>query len=258
MNKIGKNQIGDNSVDDDIIGERELDSNSEADPSIVSSSPKKLTAWLQGLWNNIKSLFTSIADLITKYQAIKGYGGYLAPHDFGSAIPSQEELTSYALEQIKITEPLDIFNATHVKNTWVNPDTAENPAGAQDGGVWVLTNTPNTEPAVFEWINNGPGDVRYGSNTEYGVVKGVEDSGDGSEAGKVTIENFEMRIIGFDGKLDIQQDPEDADKAMIVGPDGRLVPGAIEELKYIAEDEDEAEEYSSSNPGVLVFYPEED
>jgi hypothetical protein len=72
-----------------------------------------------------------------------GRGGYLDEHDFGAATPTQEELTDYALSQIpSITDPAEIWNGTKVKNEFDNHE-------------WILTNTQDTDPVVFEWTDQG-------------------------------------------------------------------------------------------------------
>jgi len=74
---------------------------------------------------------------------LKGRGGYLPANDFGTLVPTQQMLTNYALAEIGITDQLMIFNNTRVKNLF-------------DGFVWVLNNTPDSDPPVFEWVNDGP------------------------------------------------------------------------------------------------------
>lgn len=54
-----------------------------------------------------------ITDLLSR---TKGIGGYLNANNFESAVPSQDELTNYALQQIGITDRTKIFNQTKVKN----------------------------------------------------------------------------------------------------------------------------------------------
>jgi hypothetical protein len=211
MNKINGKQIIDSTISDDAIGERALNEHAGADSAIVSPHGKKLTDWLQGIWRNLKSLFTSISELNARFQALKGYGGYLTPHDFGSANPTQEELTEYALEQIDhITDPLDIFNATHVKNIWVNPDTEVNPDQVPDNSIWVLTNTQNTEPPIFEWINDGQTAIAPGNNSVYGSIKGEEDPGDGTRDGFLTFdESGKPKTIGYSNLQDQVSDLEE-------------------------------------------------
>jgi hypothetical protein len=97
-----------------------------------------------------------VADNTTLIKALQGVGGYLTAHDFGAAAPDQQDFTGYALEQIGITEPLDVFNGTRVKNTF-------------DNHVWVLANTPDTEPPVFLWMDDGE-DVVDVAGTSIGDV----------------------------------------------------------------------------------------
>jgi hypothetical protein len=74
-----------------------------------------------------------------RVDAANGSGGFIDPHDFGSATPAQAEITAYALARIGIAEASDIFNGTKVQNL-------------NDGRVWQLANTPGTVPPVFEWV----------------------------------------------------------------------------------------------------------
>ena len=75
--------------------------------------------------NNIESINTvnqtqqnQINDLLTRTQ---GMGGYLNAHDFGSANPTPEELTEYAIQDIgTITTQAEIYNGTKVKNLFNN------------------------------------------------------------------------------------------------------------------------------------------
>lgn len=71
--------------------------------------------------NNIESINSeletqdnSIRELNSR---VKGIGGYLNAHDFGSANPTQEELNQYALSEISgISSINEVFNQTKVKN----------------------------------------------------------------------------------------------------------------------------------------------
>ena len=49
-----------------------------------------------------------------------GVGGYLNSYDFGSATPTQDELTQYAMQDIGIDDPSQIFNGTKVINLFDN------------------------------------------------------------------------------------------------------------------------------------------
>jgi hypothetical protein len=140
------------------------------------------------------------ADLNIRVESIQGRGGYLTAHDFGTADLSdaagQQALTLYALSQIPdITDPDDIWNGTHVKNLYVDPET-----GTIDGNVWALTNTPDTSPAVFEWVNDGPEGIGVATNNRLGAVRGVTDPGDGSRNGMISVTPAgEMEVIGGSG-----------------------------------------------------------
>jgi hypothetical protein len=153
-----------------------------------------------------------LTDLDIKVQGIQGRGGYLAAHDFEATTPTQEALTQYALTQIGISDPLEIWNGTHVKNLYVDPSTItqENPEGIVDGHVWALTNTPDTDPPIFEWVDDGPEGIGQATNKRYGATKGVEDPGDGSRDGAVTVENGEMETIGFTALKTRVREAEDA------------------------------------------------
>lgn len=78
-----------------------------------------------------------------KIAAVAGLGGALTAYDFQKATPNQQDLTDYALSQIpNISDPTEIFNGTHVTNLF-------------NGVVWQLTNTPDTDPPIFEWTEIG-------------------------------------------------------------------------------------------------------
>jgi hypothetical protein len=77
-------------------------------------------------------------ELKVQVDAANGSGGFIPPYDFGTATPTQNALTNYALGTIGITEPLEIFNGTKVQNL-------------NDNRVWQLANTPNTTPPIFSW-----------------------------------------------------------------------------------------------------------
>jgi hypothetical protein len=101
-----------------------------------------------------------VDELQEQIDGMKGRGGYLTAHDFGKANPAQQELTDYALEQIGQTDQTKIWNGTHIKNL-------------KNGHVWVLNNTPDTEPPVFEWVDDGVDSVSVGNNDGVaGIVSG--------------------------------------------------------------------------------------
>lgn len=124
------------------------------------------------------------AQLSRRIEAIAGVGGYLPAYDFGTPTPTQEQLTEYAISQIpNVTDPSEIFNGTRIKNL-------------NNGHTWILTNTPNTTPPVFDWADNGFDEISVATNTELGVVKGSE----GLYKGSINAEG-EIDINGLPEKL---------------------------------------------------------
>lgn len=81
---------------------------------------------------------SKIADLYTRTQ---GLGGFLNAYNFGKN-PTQEQLTQYALQDTGAADQAQLFNGTKVKNLY-------------DNHVWVLTNTPDSDPVVFSWQDVG-------------------------------------------------------------------------------------------------------
>lgn len=119
----------------------------------------------------------SIENLTSEVQAIQGRGGYLKPYDFGvlydledpDATPEQKQatqdaLTNYALSLItNIQSASEIFDGTRVTNLYNNH-------------TWILNNTPDTTPAVFEWVDLGQSIVSTATNNTQGVVQGSADN----------------------------------------------------------------------------------
>jgi hypothetical protein len=114
--------------------------------------------------NAVDPLIAQISALQNKVNALGGLGGSLDGFDFGDA-PTQAALTEYAMRDIfgaggdftyngddpaqstyvinGITHiAAGIFNSTWVRNSY-------------DGHRHVLTNTPDTDPAVFWWADVG-------------------------------------------------------------------------------------------------------
>ena len=125
----------------------------------------------------------------------KGMGGYLNSYNFGdfSKLTTEEiqnNLTAYALQQIGITEKTDIFDGTKVINDY-------------DRHLWRLTNTPNSNPVVFEWADLGiTQEVSTATDSLLGLVKGSN----GDLKGKVDI-NGEISINGLRESLnDLAED----------------------------------------------------
>jgi hypothetical protein len=123
-----------------------------------------------------------------RLNALEGRGGPITARDFGTATPTQQELTRYACESVwgeggafawNAADPRastyavagimrtagEVFNATWVRNTFaVN--------GSPINHRLVLTNTPNTTPPVFSWEDVGVDTVAFASNNTPGIVKG--------------------------------------------------------------------------------------
>jgi hypothetical protein len=134
------------------------------------------------------ALQQQIGENKTAIEHLKGRGGYLSAHDFGVPAPSQNALTAYALTQISaISDPLDIWNGTRVKNL-------------NNGHVWALANTPDTQPPIFEWADDGPDTVgTAGNDGTLGLAAGEAEEADGSADGFVTVlPSGKMKLIGFE------------------------------------------------------------
>lgn len=126
-----------------------------------------------------------IDDLLTRTQ---GMGGYLNAYDFGTATPTQEELTQYAIQDIgSITSQTEIYNGTKVKNLY-------------DNRIWILTNTP--EEGVFSWSDQGPDTVIADANNDglHGLVTGSDEYLEGSIKcnGTIFINGLEEKLNSID------------------------------------------------------------
>jgi chemotaxis protein histidine kinase CheA len=140
---------------------------------------------------------TADIHLKSMIESKSGIGGAITAHDFGEN-PTQEDITKYACESIwgaggtwtwNEHEPRestyiinyvtnkagDIFNNTWVRNTYNNSN-----------HKWVLTNTPNTVPPVFVWIDVGQDVVAQATDTYAGVAKLYNDLTNENIDGSVT------------------------------------------------------------------------
>ena len=128
-----------------------------------------------------------IYDLQTR---TKGMGGYLNAYNFGDLSKLTEEerqnrLTEYALQQIGVTERDRIFNGTKIINDF-------------DKHLWILTNTPDSAPAVFEWEDLGVEQkTSIATDSLLGLIKGSTSD----LKGRVDV-NGEISINGLQEKLD--------------------------------------------------------
>lgn len=133
-------------------------------------------------WSNLTPDLNAINN---RLNAAEGIGGYLQAYNFGVATPTATQLNDYALSQIQsISAPSEIFNGTRVKNTFNN-------------NLWILTNTPNTIPPVFEWTNNGLDTVSIATTATAGVVKASAATGGVAVAADGT-----ASVNGFNDKFD--------------------------------------------------------
>jgi len=133
------------------------------DHAVTEEAQTRATAdnTLQG---NINDTNGNIANLRYDFNAWIGRGGYLEAHDFGTYLPTQEELTNQALAQIStINDPLQIWNGTKIVNLFNNY-------------LWVLTNTPNTNPPIFEWTNQGTSDLTPFMEDRGGYIVGANEN----------------------------------------------------------------------------------
>jgi hypothetical protein len=128
--------------------------------------------------NTINDVETLAGDV----KSLKGVGGYLDARDFGTDAPSQEELTAYACENIGIEDATKIFNGTRVVNSF-------------NGNVFVLANTPDTEPPVFWWSDKGQDSVAIATDSAAGVVRASEDIEVEPVTGKMRLSQAAKNII---------------------------------------------------------------
>lgn len=135
--------------------------------------------------SNIKDENAKQGNNIRELQSrVKGIGGYLNAYDFGKPNPSQDELTDYALSQIPDITKSQIFNQTKVKNL-------------NDSNIWVLTNTPDSTPPVFEWANVGTEYINIANNNGVqGIVTGSYEELEGfiDINGHITINGLEEQL----------------------------------------------------------------
>jgi hypothetical protein len=149
----------------------------------------------------------------------QGRGGALTAHDFGvlSSELTQEQLIEYACEDIwgaggtftfdDVTPSASTYETggvTHTaaemfNNTWVR-NTFEN-----ENHKWVLTNTPDTTPAVYIWTDVGQ-DVVGDATPDYaGVAKLYNDYTEENTDGAVTQAVINAMSVllsaGIDAKL---------------------------------------------------------
>jgi len=137
------------------------------------------------LQGNLNTTNENLNVLQQDFNAWIGRGGYLDAFDFGRVLsmhdPSdQQALTDYALEQIPSLQnnPALIWNGTKITNLF-------------NGHAFVLTNTQDTDPPIFEWTDQGPSSIApFDTDTGGFIIGANEQDPDG------TIE----RVPGSGGK----------------------------------------------------------
>jgi hypothetical protein len=185
---------------DDVVGGEDGVSNRQAKELVERTAflKKNLEQEIEDREDADDDLQDQIDTNTGKINSVKGRGGYLMAYDFGTHTPTQDALNAYALSQIHSDDPLDIWNGTHVKNVYVDPATIDetHPDGVPDNHVWALTNTPDTDPPIHEWVDDGFDSVSEFSNDFAGVLRGMADPGDGSKDGFITAIGGFAKIIG--------------------------------------------------------------
>ena len=140
--------------------------------------------------NQIDSTNTEHNALKSDFNAWIGRGGYLTAYDFETATPSQNDLTDRALLEItSISDPLQIWNGTKIVNLY-NDD------------LWILTNTQDTEPVIFEWANQGNASISAFSLDTGGIIYGADPGVQGN--GYIQAEDGRGKVIGWDTKADLE------------------------------------------------------
>lgn len=129
----------------------------------ITYTPEILKAFQDSSISQFTALFEDTKQLTDEVHRLnnitEGIGGYLNSYDFGTDTPTQNQLTQYALQDIGITNQAEIFNGTKVINIYNNH-------------TYMLTNTPNSSPAVFSWQDLGEEKaVSVATDSTFGVVK---------------------------------------------------------------------------------------
>jgi hypothetical protein len=134
---------------------------------------------------NVKSDVETLAGEVASSQ---GAGGYLDAHDFGVAEPTQNALTAYACGNIGIdvADAAQILHGTRVTNLY-------------NGHVFVLANTPNTEPPVFWWSDAGQSTVAIATTEMAGIVRASAEIEVDPVTGAMSISQAAKNSIGGSG-----------------------------------------------------------
>ncbi|MDR1284111.1 MAG: hypothetical protein LBK99_25340, partial [Opitutaceae bacterium] len=135
------------------------------------------------------SLANAIAANAAAISALNGVGGLLAPHDFGTDVPSVADLTEYFARQVwddAAGSGVFTFNAADPAQSTLVVNEQIHLAGEVWNATSVinshnqheikLNNTRNTSPPIFEFIDMGQAFVSVANAEAAGVVKsGVAD-----------------------------------------------------------------------------------
>lgn len=170
-----------NTFDNRIIINTE---NIETNSKNITTNTNNITK-LSDKVNNIIQVNDEQNDQIYDLQTrTKGLGGYLNTYNFGAEV-TQDDLTNYAMEQISVTDKTQIFNGTKVINSY-------------DSHLWVLTNTPTSSPAVFEWEDLGVSqEISVATTSLLGLVKSSTKNLEGNintNTGVITINNLSTKL----------------------------------------------------------------
>jgi hypothetical protein len=110
-------------------------------------------------------LIAELADLQEKINSVLGKGRAITANDFGAAAPTQEQFIEYSMQDIFGDGGTFTYNSdnpsastyvidgdTHTAaevwdSTWVR--------NTNNGHRWVLVNTPDTDPAIYNWTDVG-------------------------------------------------------------------------------------------------------
>lgn len=137
---------------------------------------------------NIKSVDdTQNSKIYDLESRTKGMGGYLNTYNFGKNV-TQDALTQYAMQDIGVSDPTEIFNGTKVINSY-------------DKHTWVLTNTPDSTPAVFTWEDLGTSqEVQIATDKYAGLVRSStnEFEGEVDVKGHISINGLEEKFADIE------------------------------------------------------------
>ena len=168
-----------------------IESNISDNAQETNENLDKINTEIEGIKAVDTKQNADLVDIKQTMNALHGTGGYLAAYNFKTNKPTQEQLTEYALSQIpNISSATEIWNGTRVKNL-------------SDNHLWVLNNTQDTDPVVFEWIDNGLDTVHTATNDTLGVVMGSTEDFEASIDlnGHITINGLDEAFAEVDESL---------------------------------------------------------